>query len=327
MPNCYTQLILDLQRWTIKDDIDVDAPLIISFGQTELENLIIADGIGIPSMEKSLAYTPGLLIDTNSFQLPTDYLSMLYIAPTDQLPSPIVSLSSTSGTLTAGTYYYRVTAVNAYGETLGSEEKPITVGASAGVILSWPAITDATTYKIYGRSKDLELFIATTTSNTYTDNGSITPTTAIPTFNTSGKVRYKPIGRNMSKEFGDLRGNYIDSENKGIPIVFERLGDTLYFDKYADTDYGIDFRYYKRATVLSDTIPTNEWTEDKYYKALLSSCLAEAVPYLGDDPRSKSWLFMRDQAVGAIKSVNARERISGNKSDWVGSNVFFSGGR
>lgn len=325
MPRSYTQLILDLQEWTIKNDIDTAAPLLISFGQIELENLIMADGIGLPSMEKSLSFTPGLLKDTNSFQLPTDYLSMLYIAPTDQLPSPVVSLSSTSGTLTAGTYYYRVTAINSYGETLGSEEKSITVGATAGVTLTWTAITDVTGYKIYGRSVNSALFIASTTNTTYTDTGSITPTTAIPTFNTSGKTRYRPMIRNMSKEFGDLRGNYIDKENKGMPCVFERMGDTLYFDKYADMNYGIDFRYYKRATALSEASPTNEWTEDKYYKALLASCFVESIPYFRDDPGSKAWQLMLDKAVYAIKSVNARERISGNKSDWVGSNVFFSG--
>ena len=322
---CYTQLKLDIQDLTIKYDYGTFIDTIISLGQTELESLIIADGDGLPFMESSPIYTPGLLTDTNSFQLPNDYLSMLYIAPTDQLSSPVVSLVGTTGTLTAGTYYYRVTAINAYGETLGSEEKSLTVGASSGVVLSWVAITGATSYKVYGRTTNNELFIASTVISTYTDNGSITPLGSMPLLNTSGKNRYNPINRNSAKKFGDLNGSYIDKENKGKPDVFIKKGSVLYFNKYADVDYGIDFRYYKKATTLSDTNVTNVWTDEKNYKALLYSCLVETIPYLGDDPRSKTWLSVRDQAVYLLRAVNTRERISGANRKWVSPNVFLSG--
>ena len=322
---CYTQLKLDIQDFTIKYDYGTFIDTLISLGQTELENQIIADGYGIEFMKASPAYTPGLLVGTNSFQLPDDYLLMIYIALTNQLPSPIVSLSNTSGSLAAGTYYYRVTAINAYGETLGSAEESITTGASSGVILNWPAITGATGYKVYGRATNNELLIASTIANTYTDSGSITPTGLIPILNTTGKKRYTQADRNPSKQFGDLNGDYIDRENKGTPDIFTRIGNTLYLNRYADIDYAIDFRYYKKAVTLSDASPTNDWTDKSNYKALLYSCLVEAIPYLGDDPRTKTWLAMRDQALSSIKAVNARERVSGRKVNWSSPNIFISG--
>lgn len=323
---CYTQLKLDIQDLTLKDNFGSFLDTIIFIGQEKLEKLIMIDGVGLPFMESSPTYTPGLLKDTNRFSLPADYLQMLYIALTDQLPSPIISLVSTTGTLAAGTYYYRVSAINANGETLGSEEKSITVGATAGVIISWTAITDATGYKIYGRLKDGELYIATTTSATYTDNGSITPSGAMPIFNTSGKDRFDLMDRFGSKKFGDLHGAYIDSLKKVKPFVYEKISNILIFNGYADKNYGIDLRYLKKAKVLSDSITTNEWT-DNAYGALLYSCLFETIPYIGDDPRSVTWATKRDEEIGVLKLLNTRERISGKTTNWFNPNMFFSSGK
>lgn len=87
-----------------------------------------------------------------------------------------------AGTLAAGTYYYRVTALVAGGETTPSAETSLEITINQGVNVNWGAITGATGYKIYGRSTGAELLIATVGEvTTYLDDGSITPSGAMPT--------------------------------------------------------------------------------------------------------------------------------------------------
>ena len=92
-----------------------------------------------------------------------------------------------TGTLAAATYYYRVSAINAYGETIPSVETSFAAAATTGVNVNWGAVTGATGYKIYGRSTDAELLIATVGAvTTYLDDGSVTPVGAMPTTDTTG---------------------------------------------------------------------------------------------------------------------------------------------
>ncbi len=86
--------------------------------------------------------------------------------------------STTTGTLAAGDYTYRVTAYNARGETMASARVIHTLAATGGVSLSWTATAGATGYHIYGRSWSQDKhyrWIGTTTGLTFVDNGSVTP--------------------------------------------------------------------------------------------------------------------------------------------------------
>lgn len=102
--------------------------------------------------------------------------------------------TTTGGSLTAGTYYYRVSAINTIGETLASTETSIVVpgGTSTNVVnVNWTGVVGATGYKVYGRSTGAELLIATVTGGgiaTYQDTGAITPAGALPTTNTTGTI-------------------------------------------------------------------------------------------------------------------------------------------
>lgn len=90
-----------------------------------------------------------------------------------------------AGTLAAGTYYHRVSALNWRGETLACTEVGTAITITHGVKLDWTAVTGASSYKIYGRTTGAELYIATATTNTYTDSGAITPVGALPTADTT----------------------------------------------------------------------------------------------------------------------------------------------
>jgi hypothetical protein len=103
------------------------------------------------------------------------------------------TFTATTGTLNNGSYCYRVTARNAAGETLPSTETCLTVsgGASSnGVIITWGAVTGAADYVVEGRTTGAEqdMAVVTAPTVTWTDNGSVTPSGAMPTEGTSASI-------------------------------------------------------------------------------------------------------------------------------------------
>ena len=108
---------------------------------------------------------------------------------TTQLLPPSITLTPTTGTgtLAAGTYYYRVSACDEAGETLPCTELSTTLSATGEITISWNVVVGACAYKIYrGTSSVVEAFITSTTALSYVDTGSITPNGALPTVNTTG---------------------------------------------------------------------------------------------------------------------------------------------
>lgn len=97
------------------------------------------------------------------------------------------STATTGGTLAAATYFYRVSAINANGETPASTEtSQVTTGTTSTVTVNWSAVPGATGYNIYGRTTGAQQLIATVGAvTTYTDTGAITPSGALPTANTT----------------------------------------------------------------------------------------------------------------------------------------------
>lgn len=112
----------------------------------------------------------------------------------EDLAEPVQSAlatAATGGTITAGTYRYAVTAINAVGETLISNEQTITTtGSTSTVTVTWVAVTGATGYNLYktaaGGGVGTELkykTVGVVTTDIDTTPG--TPTGAIPAGNTA----------------------------------------------------------------------------------------------------------------------------------------------
>lgn len=108
--------------------------------------------------------------------------------------SPVVVTSAVpvaGGALTAGTYKYYVTAINANGETTKSNEVSGTTSAgNLTLTVTWTAVTGATGYKIYrtaaGGLTDSELLLTTVgLVTTYNDTAVGSPAGAFPTTNTA----------------------------------------------------------------------------------------------------------------------------------------------
>lgn len=138
-------------------------------------------------------------------------------AETPVLSTPVnTTFTQGTGTLGAGTYYYRVSATNDIGETLASTETNLTITASHGVNVNWGSVTGATGYKVYGRTTGAEQLITSVgVVTTYLDNGSITPSGALPGSNTSGTTRYINI---------DASGTITAS---GYSATFTMVADTV----------------------------------------------------------------------------------------------------
>jgi hypothetical protein len=101
--------------------------------------------------------------------------------------------SGTGGTLIHSTnYYYRISAIDAAGETLASVETSIATPAGAdtcSVVVSWIAVPGAFGYKVYGRATGAELLMVGPIQQTaWLDDGSIAPAGALPGADTSGST-------------------------------------------------------------------------------------------------------------------------------------------
>lgn len=110
----------------------------------------------------------------------------------EQLSPPVLAGSpAAGGALTAGTYKYYATALNAQGETTVSNE--VTVTTSAGNLtaaLTWAAVAGATGYKIYrtaaGGATNTELLLTTLGAVTSFNDAAVgAPSGAFPTTNTA----------------------------------------------------------------------------------------------------------------------------------------------
>ena len=77
----------------------------------------------------------------------------LTVATATNLAAPVLASatpSPTGGTLAAGTYYYKVSATTAAGESVASNEvNAVTTGTTSSVALAWSSVGAATGYRVY----------------------------------------------------------------------------------------------------------------------------------------------------------------------------------
>ena len=109
------------------------------------------------------------------------------------IPTPAglaLTTATTGGTLSASTSYsYQVTALNSAGETLASTAVSITTGSATStntVTATWNSVNGAASYNIYGRTSGSIAKIANVTTPSYTDTGSVSPSGAVPTTDSTG---------------------------------------------------------------------------------------------------------------------------------------------
>lgn len=157
------------------------------------------------------------------------------------LPKPAtptaVFLGEGTGNIAGGVARsYQITATNFFlwvnGQSLPSNASaPITGDVDINdnaVRITWPATEGATGYYVYGRgtTPDTRKLLAHTTTNSYTDDGTLVPSDALPEENTTGIVpnaanpahfiRYRDRNDNLARVVLDGFGKPIDSD---LPTV------------------------------------------------------------------------------------------------------------
>ncbi|MDL2342454.1 MAG: right-handed parallel beta-helix repeat-containing protein, partial [Patescibacteria group bacterium] len=127
--------------------------------------------------------------------------------------TPSIANSTTGGTLAAGTYYYKVTALDKAGNetTPSSEATATTTGATSSLTLSNYYVAGASSYRIYrGTASNSENVYYATTNSSFTDTGAASTAGTPPTTN---NARFTYLQNNGTS----LGGGYAQG-NGGVAI-------------------------------------------------------------------------------------------------------------
>ena len=148
-------------------------------------------------------------------------------APVQSAPAT----ATTGGTIVAGTYYYKITALGSGGETIGSNEQSIVVPATTAtntVTVNWTTVAGATGYKVYrGITSGGENRLVTTVGAvvTATDTGAATTAGSPPTVNTTGTV-LGVAATTLVPTSAEI-GNAVDLTGFVISITAQTTGNTV----------------------------------------------------------------------------------------------------
>lgn len=158
---------------------------------------------------------------------------------------------------------YTVTAVNGTGETNGGVEAQVTANAtlsvSNNVVITWTAVTGATGYRIYRRpltlsgpqpTPQLLSSVSGQATVTFTDNGSYTPTTNIPSYNTTGtpvpivKFSASAVGVWGNQIYVDIVDSTTGGGRFSVVVRYGGTADSNIVERFVDvTMNSTDSRY------------------------------------------------------------------------------------
>ena len=154
--------------------------------------------------------------------------SMLVPAPN----APTATATTGTGTLAAGTYTYAITAFNDNGETTPSFQVSATLSAAGNIALAWanqPNISGFNVYRVapngpYGENQ-LSFMATVQNALSFTDNGSVTPTTQVPPSANGTSVCAKTLDPRR------IKGVYISRGDNVWQPLFEGIPPTMYTSK------------------------------------------------------------------------------------------------
>lgn len=98
--------------------------------------------------------------------------------------APLYIPMELQGQLPAGSYEYRITALNEVGETLPGPSSTVVLPAPGAILLKWPQVTQANAYRVYGRAAGGTLLaLAEVKATEFIDNGTVEGTAPLPLSN------------------------------------------------------------------------------------------------------------------------------------------------
>lgn len=181
---------------------------------------------------------------------------------TVNLPEPqgvSATPSGSGGTLAAGTYYYRVTMLNAAGESLGSAEvSAVTTGSTSSVSIAWTNDSRATSYRIYrGTASGAQTTYYTDAGTPFVDTNAAGTAGTVPTVSTARitipdaddmwPVTSVALDRNVAQldrneEVTGFRGNPVPEEFRKDPrqtvegLAYQRLLEKIIWRALGSAD-------------------------------------------------------------------------------------------
>lgn len=179
---------------------------------------------------------------------PTEAPSVEFIthtANTVALGTPVITLGTAAagGTFAAGTYYWKLTATNTAGETVGSNEITATLTANQKQPINWTAIIGANGYRLYrgtaaGAENVLVAVIAGGATVTYTDLGAAGTNATVPTVDRTAGAATIHAGGQYPETSLTTVATILTAKKIGIftTIVDELLSDFPTFSQYIDVE-------------------------------------------------------------------------------------------
>lgn len=165
------------------------------------------------------------------------------LAPVAGLPAPALTLGATAGTggtHTAGVKFWKITATNASGETVGSNEVSAILTSTSTQVLSWAAVTGATGYNVYrGTAANQENVLVASVGavTTYTDTGAAgTPNTYVPVVDSTGRgTQVTTVGTSAPSPRNVWVFEIFNDNGKKVRVVFPDMAvmdidDVVYKD-------------------------------------------------------------------------------------------------
>ena len=151
-------------------------------------------------------------------------------------PSGLTATVGTSGSVgsdlvASTTYYYEVTATTSNGETTPSAQVSAVEGTTAyPITLAWSAVTGATGYKIYkGTVSGSDYFLASVTSASYTDSGSVATTSATPPSSNTATTNTNTISLSWNTDVGATSYIIYRSQNSNFSPSYSQTTTSVTF--------------------------------------------------------------------------------------------------
>jgi uncharacterized phage protein gp47/JayE len=154
-----------------------------------------------------------------------------------------VVADQTGGSLSAGTRYYHVTALNEFGETTGSlEHSGITTSDTGRNTISWDPVDGASSYQVYVTLTEATLgyLIGSTVATSFIDDGTILPTVQEPKINLTSGVTLAAQAVQPGTA-GNVAAGAVASLDTVMPTIYTVRNDER-FQGGAEQESDDDFR-------------------------------------------------------------------------------------
>lgn len=174
--------------------------------------------------------------------------SVEFISHTSNTPgigAPVITLgtAATGGNFAAGTYYWKLTATNSGGETIGSNELTATLSANQKQPINWTAVTGANGYRLYrgtaaGAENVLVAVITGGATVTYTDLGDAGTGATVPTIDRTAGARTVAAGGQMPETSLVPTSTILTAKKLAIfsTVTDELMADFPTFSQYTEVE-------------------------------------------------------------------------------------------